>query len=187
MSYRWNWILLSIPCKNGGNRLCDVCIRPPFWRVSKVLHFNKDTVGNRCQIIHVKLKFWKNDELQSLDTTKRILLATLGGRSWSRERANAFLVLHTFLCIFHALHAPMTSEKYKEMYGELKYETTLSTDQLNSSNVGNKLFFVVSNVCNSSFYQNMNLTWIIWYRFPTVSLLKCETLPTRQLAAKTVT
>ena len=43
---------------------------------------------------------------------------------------NLFLVLYEFLYIFNARHAPMTSNKYIEMYGELKYESTRSIDLL---------------------------------------------------------
>ena len=130
----------------------------------------------RCQIIFIKLRFWKIHELETLGARKRILRTTFERCSCARKRPVVVWIFHTFLCIF-SRNSSVSKQNDREMYGQ---NSKRFLAQLHRSNFVLKILCLVPKVSNSRIFQKRSFMKIIWHRISMQTLYFKTRLPTRQ-------
>ena len=122
----------------------------------------------RCQIIYIKHRFWKNHELETFGTRKRILRKKIAGMWLCQKVWVVFWTFHTFPCIFSPRTIFGNSSRlvrYIDKCMEMsKHDCMLSSQQLQSSVIFCKILCIVPKVSNSWIFQKWCFMKIIWHQ-----------------------
>ena len=125
-------------------------------------------MGIWCQIIFMKLRFWKINELETLGTRQGILQKKKLGNVAVLESIQSRFEFSIHLSV---MSFPRTSREYIENVWKVQNTTGRFLAPLHPSNFVRKILCLVPKVSNSWIVQKRSFMTIIWHRISIQTLL----------------